>query len=156
MPDIQLSPDGTLVAASGEQSPTATANIYQAGTLVTAVPGWAVSWLDDTHIVVNEYKLDVTDPCPSCIEPSGTAIYDNLGNLLTKPPILELEPVQAVSADIVYIPSENTMKSLATGAVTWSSGDQVAVQPSSGQPIGVVSGAQVVFVLSHYVLVQQF
>ena len=49
---VHLSPDGTLVAVSSgspdsNSGGAITTNIYQNGTLVTSLSGWAVGWLDN-------------------------------------------------------------------------------------------------------------
>ena len=138
---IQLSPDGTLIATSPAVSDGVSTNIYKNGMLVTAVPGSAVGWLDDTRLLVNEYSTDVA--------PAGTAIYSSLGISLGNTPIAGLASMQPVTADSVYVPQSNAIRSLTTGAVTWMS-----LNPSIGR--GGVSGSQILFASGNLVLAQPF
>ena len=130
---------------------TVTTNIYQNGTLVTAVPGSVAGWLDNTRLLVNEY----IDAGMAGTEDAGTTIYDSLGNKLGSTPILSMNPFQVVTADSVYVPSGNspesinTIESLTTGNSIWASGN-------SSLRLGAVSGSQIVFASGNLVLAQPF
>jgi hypothetical protein len=153
--DMQLSPDGTLLATSPSAGGLVTTNIYKNGTLVSAVPGALVGWLDNTRLLVNDY----INAGMAGIEAAGTTIYDSLGNKLGNPPILNLAPFQAVTSDSVYLPTSysqggysvgaNSIESLTTGTLTWASGN------SSPGP-GAVGGSQIVFASGNLVLAQPY
>jgi hypothetical protein len=153
IPDIELSPDGTLLATSMQLTDVnGTTNIYKNGTLVTAVPGQVAGWLDNTRLLVNEF----TNEGMAGLQDSGTTIFDSLGNKLGTTPILNLGPFKVVSAGSVYLPSytgfstsRNVIVSLATGTSTWESAN-------STLGIGAISGSQVVFASGNLVLVQPF
>lgn len=142
---IRLSPGGTKVAVSNELSDQSATNIYSNGKLVTAVPGWVVGWLDDTHILVNNYTVvrGIGTPYNSC------TIYDFSGTKRAAPPLPELKSLQIVSADSVYDPGSNTIYSIATGLATWKS-----ATPSTGT--GAVAGSNVVFASGSQVVVEPY
>jgi hypothetical protein len=147
--DIRLSPDGTLLATAPSGGGLVTTNIYKNGALVSAVPGSLGGWLDNTRLLVNEFAY-----VGHGIEPTGTTIYDSLGNKLGTPPILGLGVFQVVTSDSVYLPPSyfnegNFIESLTTGTVTWASGN------SSYGP-GAVGGSQIVFASGNLVLAQPF
>lgn len=142
---IRLSSDGTKVAVSNSKSTASATNLYNRGTLVTAVPGWAVGWLDDSRILVNSYTLTHTSP----VTYSGSTIYSSSGSKLGAPPLPELQSLQIVSADSVYDPGSNAIYSTTTGMATWTS-----ASPSTG--VGAVAGSNVVFASGSQVLVQPY
>jgi len=139
---IRISPDGTLIAVSnGLLSGT---NIYRNGMLATAVPGWAVGWIDDGRLLVNNYAAG-----PVFAVFSGCTIYDPTGIKLATPALPELQELQAVTSDSVYSARKNAIFSLTTGASTWTSAD-----PSVG--VGAVSGSFVVFESGSRVLAESY
>ena len=143
---LELSPDGTLAAVSTALTPMVTTNIYQNGKLVTTVPGWAVDWLDNGRLLVNNYKpvgqLGFPEYASATIfSPTGA----NLGNV----PLPELHTIQPISSDLVYSPDLNAIVSLTTGAFTWASGNL----PTK---VGAVGGPEIVFAPGNLVLAQPF
>jgi hypothetical protein len=143
---IRLSPDGTKVAVSNELSDQSATNIYSNGTLVTAVPGWVVGWLDGTHILVNSY---IFNHQVAGYTYSSCAIYDSSGTKLAAPPLPELKSLQIVSADSVYDQSSNAVYSITTGLPTWTS-----ASPSTG--VGAVAGSNIVFASGNEVLFEPY
>jgi putative Ig domain-containing protein len=139
---IQLSPDGTLIAVS-QAPPTVNSatNVYKNGTLTTAVPGWAVGWIDNGRLLVNNYVQTIG----SFSMFSGCAIYDPTGVNLAQPALPELLAFQTVTSDSIYSPKKNAIFSLTTGALIWTS-----VEPSLG--VGAVSGSHIVFASGSRVL----
>jgi hypothetical protein len=134
---IRLSPDGTLIAASSSQDATAATNIYRNGALVTAVPGWAIGWLDNTHLLVQNFN-------------AASVIYDPSGLKLSTPtPHNFADPFQIVDPDSIYEPGSNMIFSVTTGASIFST-----VTASMG--VGAVAGSQVVFASGDQVLSQPF
>jgi len=143
---IQISPDGTLIAVSNaDQIPSATTNIYKNGSLATAVPGWVVGWIDNGHLLVNNYAaLRV-----GIFYYSGATVYDPAGLKLSSPNLPELLQFQTVTSDWIYSPHLNTIFSLSSGSSVWTS-----ASPTLG--VGAVSGNYVVFASGSHVLVDTY
>ena len=150
---LVLSPDGTLLAASTGSTPDSSSdtppgptNIYKNGTLVTTVAGWAAGWIDNGHLLVNNY----TPSSPVYID---ATIYDSAGTKLSEvmpPEMLSLQPMTATS---VFDSCE--IVSTANGAVLWSSGDKsqaVTIYTCNG----AIAGSEVVFVSGSLVLTQPY
>lgn len=129
---VRLSPDGTLIAAAVGNA----ANIVKNGTLVTAVNGWPLGWVDNGHLIVNLYNPN--PPHDGTSPYMGASILDPTGKTLGNSAIPELFEIQPLTADAIYSPGYNTILSLSTGAVTWSSGDTARGE-------GAVAGGYVVF-----------
>jgi len=143
---IGLSPDGSLIGVSDSQpSPSSITNIYNAGLLVTAVPGWAAGWIDNGRLLVNNYVLGPS----SNVQYSGATIYDPTGAKLSSPGVPELLQFQSVTSDWIYSPSLNTIFSLSSGSSVWTSSS-----PTLG--VGAVSGNYVVFASGSQVLVDSY
>jgi hypothetical protein len=144
---IRLSPDGTLIAVSdGTQRLESTAtSIVRNGTLVTAVPGWALGWLDDNRLLVSRFQRFVG----TRDDFAGMSIHDAVGNKLSDPPLPELHDMQPVNNDSIYSPERNTIYSLLTGNILWASPN-----PSSG--VGAVAGSRVVFQSGQFVRTEPY
>jgi hypothetical protein len=153
---ILLSPDGTLVAVYNvAEDPSSATSIFKNGTLVTAVPGSAVGWIDNDRLLVNQYAISRDGSKTFGVEHTleiqynGCIIYSSAGVQLATPSLPELRSIQTVNSDSVYDPSYNAIYSLTTGQPTWT-----ASFPSSG--VGAVSGAYVVYESGHSVVVESF
>jgi hypothetical protein len=143
---IRLSPDGTLIAVSSSPIGTVTTDIYRNGALVTAIPGWAVCWLDNTHLLVQN-SGGTTGYGPGAAYTSSV-IVDPQGLTLSTPAPHNFEdPFQVVGPDSIYVLQQNSIFSVSTGATTWST-----VTPSLG--VGAVAGSYVVFVSGNQVISQ--
>jgi hypothetical protein len=155
---IRLSPDGSEVAVADTKSATSGTKIYAHGTLVTAVPGWVVGWLDDSRILVNNYNDNAIPP-----DFAGASIYSSsgikLGDLANSPfPELprpgvnnDAHAFDIVSADSVYDPSSNAVYSTVSGMATWTSDGGIEVGG-----IGAIAGANVVFASDNRLLSQPY
>jgi hypothetical protein len=143
---IRLSPDGSLIAVSLSPIGTVTTDIYRNGTLVTATPGWAVSWLDNTHLLVqNSGGTTGAGPVPGY---TSSVIVDQSGVTTSTPAPHDFEdPFQVVGPDSIYVLQQNSIFSVSTGETTWST-----ATPSSG--VGAVAGSYVVFVSGNQVISQ--
>lgn len=156
--DIQLSPDGTLIADSNtleqteDQSEPIT-NLYKNGTLVTILPGYAAGWLSNSQVLLDNFgsdgNIDVTS--------TGTTIYDASGNQVSRPPLLGIDPFQLVpgSSTALYDPTTNTIVSLSSGSTTWASGDPETNVTAISRP-GGVTNTQVVFTSNNLILAQPY
>jgi len=145
---VQVSPDGTLIAATNYElvDNNNTTNIYKNGTLVTAVPGFLVGWIDNSQVLVNTYGyLGHSD----YISYMGATIYSSAGAKLATPPLPELKSIQPVTSDTVYSPEYNVIYSVTLGAPTWTS-------PYSFTGHGAVAGSYVVFQSGSEVVVDNY
>ena len=142
---IRISPDGTQVAVSSLKSANTGTHIYSNGTLVAAAPGWVVSWLDDTRILVNNY----TTQCCTTLVYDGSVIDNSSGTELGVSPLPELQSLQVVSAGSVYDPTSNSIYSTTTGMAAWTSA-------SSSTGVGAVAGSNVVFTSGSQVVVEPY
>jgi hypothetical protein len=154
---LQLSPNGTLVAASiGPQRVGTSTNIYTNGVLTTAVNGWAVGWLDNTRLLANQYGQQNMQPNPIYL---GADIFNAAGTNLGAAPVPELQSLQVVSSDSIYSPQTNTILLLTTGATLWASADETCPLVYSGcltPGVGAVTGSQVIFASGALVLAQPY
>jgi hypothetical protein len=135
-----VSPDGTLVAVDETGAGTFSSNIYKNGTLVTAVPGWAFTWLDNDRLLTYQSLVKFQ-------------IYDSSGNFIsdaaTQPNLSQCySNCQIVSADSVT--QGNQIVNYMTGAITWASGDYQKTQKSAA------AGTQMVIAAGNYVLAEPF
>ena len=160
---LQISPDGSLVASAQDSitllgTPSSTTRLFNNGTLVTAVPGRGIGWLDSgrllaTNYIQQKYRTQYT----------GATIYSPTGAILASPALPEIDVIQTVDTNSVYSPELNSIFSLTTGAALWTSanpgnpygyrnpGD---VNINSAPVSGVIAGAEVVFVSGPLVLAQ--
>jgi hypothetical protein len=143
-PPPAISPNGDLIAAASDvRTPWTVTTIYNNGTAATAVPGYAVGWIDDNQLLVDSYVADRFDN----IYYNGCTIYSPTGGVLSSPPLPEIGRFQTVSPGLIYIPDSNTIYSTSTGAATWTS-----PYPYGG--VGATANGQVVFQSGARVVVQ--
>jgi hypothetical protein len=132
---INLSPDGTLVAVSnGPKSNSSATNIFKNGLLVNAVNGFAIGWIDNDQLLVNNYQL----VNHQSLGYSNASIYSATGALTSTPTLPELLTIQPISSSSIYSPTLNTIFAMPSGNTLYSS-----TTPVTG-PAAVV-GANVVF-----------
>jgi hypothetical protein len=161
-PQLLLSPSGTLLANSPVGDPYYTptpdnanfgANIYQSGTLLTAVSGWPVGWIDDTHLLVNTYQPDYwVDTTTDYV---GCTIYNPTGQISGTCALPSVLSFQIVASDVLYALNLNAIVSISTGATLWMSGD--AVNPpnvTNSTYVSALAGKYVVFASGARVLAQ--
>jgi hypothetical protein len=147
---IKLSPDGTLIAVSLlPYSASSTTNIYQNGSLVTTVPGYAIGWIDNNQLLVNNYQT--TQPRGSAPYPvySSASIFSAAGGLLSTPTLPEIYVIQPINSSSIYAPSYNKIFSLPTGNVTYST-----TVPLTGA--AAVAGPYVIFVSGSLVVTDTY
>jgi hypothetical protein len=148
---LHLSPDGTLLAVpvASNIAIESTTNIYKNGSLVATVPGLASGWIDNDHLLVNNYVCRDRSCYALYV---GASIYDGAGAKLTTIGSPEMKSIQPVTTISVYGPDVNEVVSTADGAVLWSSGDGLAVSGGAG----AIAGSQVVFISGSLVLTQPY
>ena len=148
---LQLSPDGTGVAFT-QGSPFAAGavtEIYSNGTLVTTIPSFALAWLGDGELL--------TSPYAKCCD-----IYSSGGMLLgtvplqspTTLPSAQVVPPATLTAvpTLIYSDLYNSIYSLSSSAVTWTSGSQI----TNDGTLGAVSGSNVVFQVQNLILAEPY
>jgi len=141
----QVSPDGTLIAAQVEAgNSSVSTNIFKNGVLVTAVPAWAIGWLDNGRLLAITYSY------------TGSVIYDPRGNVLAKSPIPEIGAFTVATTNSIYSPQLNEILSLTTGAPTWASGNALLPEGTDGVSGGAITGSQVIFTSGALVLAQPY
>lgn len=149
----QVSPNGTLVAVSYGPNPGATTDIYTDGTLTTAVPGWALGWLDNTRLLAEQFGVDTGLPgnIPFYV---STLIFSSSGTNLGGASIPQLQTLQVLTSDSIYSQQTNTIISVTTGATYWASADPIC--QVSCPNVGAVSGSQAIFASGALVLGQPY
>jgi hypothetical protein len=147
---VQLSPDGSLVAASPAAGASSVVTVDRGNTTVAAVNGWVLGWLSNTSFLVNTFKAGVNGGADVY---AGSTIYDSSGALQSSPALPQLDSMQVVSPTTIYGAQYNSIYSLSNGAVTWTSGSSLG----SGTTLqGAVAGSEVIFVSGNYVLAEPF
>jgi hypothetical protein len=151
-----LSPDGTLTANAAAPEgggTTPLTNFYNNGTFVTSREGWAVGFIDNGRLLINNYD----DKFGRYL---GASIYDPTGALLASPAIPGLQRFQVVTPqqqtpDLIYSPEFNTIYSLTSGSTQWASGSPSTGTYYPGPPgIGAVAGPQIVFMSGNLLLAE--
>jgi hypothetical protein len=144
--NTQLSPDGTLIAASSGQL-GATTNIYKNGTFVTTVSGWSPGWLDNSRLLVSTYAAQAGG---AGISYESSMIDSSAGNTLSSLTFpAEPAAITVPSANSIYAVNANEIFSLTSAATIWASAND-----STG--VGATTGTQVIFASGTYVLAQQY
>jgi hypothetical protein len=147
---IFASPNGTLFATTSGSG----TDLWNNSTLVTAVTGSPVGWVDDGHLLVNTYAL----PFPGAPEPTyaGCNVYSPTGQSTGSCALPQVSAFDAVTSDLIYAVNLAEVLSISTGDVSWMSGDS-PVPPGSGPAsVGAVAGTHVIFMSGSNVLAQGF
>jgi hypothetical protein len=150
---ILLSPDGTLIGESaiGAPSPNSATNIIKNGTLVTAVPGVGVGWIDNDRILVTQWVWDRRQN----LYYAGSVIYSSAGVPLATPLLPALKSIQTVTVDSVYSPASNTIYSLDSGQPIWTGSFPIPTYWRDSL-VGAVAGSYVVYQSGHSVVVETY
>jgi hypothetical protein len=148
---LEISPNGTLTAVPNSAGLGST-TIYTDGTLTTAVNGYAVGWLDNARLLVENFQFEDMVPEPYY---AGTTIFSPSGTNLGSAPIPQIQCFQVVSSDSIYSPQTQTIFSVTTGTTTWVSPDDSNDIPGTVS-LGAVSGTQVIFPVGNLVLAQPY
>lgn len=146
-----LSPDGTYLAeTTGSAGPDMNTNLRESGVLRQAVPGQAVTWINDNRLMVSRYAYTSM----SIWDYHHTEFYD-LAGLLQGSITLGHVPrdVQYIGNDMIYDRDFNDVVSLTTGQRIWASPLTPNVNPVG---IGAVAGAHVVFLAGSVVRMELY
>jgi hypothetical protein len=143
--NVQVSPDSTLLAAEQQASSSSpTTNIYKNGTLISAVPGTPITWIDNNDLLLDQYPLDDPTNPPMAIYTSSGALVGN-GAPSRSIGCDSYTACQIVSSGLIYT-SGDTIQSYITGSTTWESADY---NPAG---VGALAGSQIIVPSSVYVL----
>jgi hypothetical protein len=156
LPDVQFSPDGTIIAATENLQEAGTnTNLYGSPnyTLAAAVNGWGVGWIDSTEFLANIYVFSAVNS-PLGVYSSAT-IYSPSGATLATPPLPELINLEPLTSATIYSPSRNSIYSLATGKPIFGNGDLVTQSQLYGVDGWVADGFDV-FPFDSYVVAVQY
>jgi hypothetical protein len=155
---VAASPDGTLVAAASGVLPTeggtvgGDSQIYQNGTLVAAVPAYALGWIDNNDLLAGNYVSakypGATYVTSTIYSPSGLTLITFPSNTLP-----EIVTPEFTGANSVYDPRSNAVYSLADGSNLWQG---PALSPPNGATFGALAGPSVVYVHDHRVLLEPY
>jgi hypothetical protein len=167
-----ISPDGSTVAVSSGPATYGTAtDIYNNGTLTTAVPGWAVGWLDSGRLLVEQFAEIPPPPSlpggQTTVVYVGSSIFSPTGTNLGSSPIPQIQNPQMLTSDSIYSPQTNTITSVTSGTTLWASANASSAESSCivtyNNPntcnvtyAGAASGSQVIFALGNLVLAQPY
>jgi hypothetical protein len=138
---IMLSPDGTLIAvSSGPRTYYSATNIFQNGILVTAANGFAVGWIDNNQLLIDNYQLTHSGD-----KYTNASIYSATGTLVSTPTLPELFTIQPVNSSSLYSPALNTIFALPSGNKLYSSSTPVTGPAAVvGSNIVFTSGTRIV------------
>jgi hypothetical protein len=144
---VWLSPDGTHAAIEGTNQPEGfdasaiATNLINNGSLTIGINGgYASGWLDDGHVLINNYSVMGTAP----VKYTGVSIYDPTGKLLGMSSLPEIKVFQPLTADTLYSPALNSIYSVGTGTASWTTADStLGVGAVAGNNVIFASGAQV-------------
>lgn len=137
---VLFSPDGTLFADfANPMTPSGSANIYQNGTLVGAIQGTPIGWIDNGQLLSDTY---VGNPGCDCFLYSATTVYGPTGTSLATPALPMFASIQPVATDTVYSNEYNSIYSTTSGAVIWAGTPPPSPQTSSF--LGAVAGGYAV------------
>ena len=154
---LLLSPDGTGIAITNRSESdigfgvSASTDEYVSGNLVANLPGIAVGWLDNAHLLVNNFDYNKEAFYTNSQIYGKDGIVTGAGPV---PYVLSFQRVMPATdpVDLVYLPTPtasipgNVILSLGSSHVTWASGN-----PSAG---GAVAGTETVFVSGSRLLAQ--
>jgi hypothetical protein len=160
---LELSADATVFATSNAIGPAVAVgtNLYQNDKLVTAVNGWPVGWIDDSHLLVNSYQTNVLT---LQADYWGCTLYAATGATSGSCELPEVQSFQNISAGSIYANSLNKIYEVSTGAASWASanplsaafplGTSYLTQPPSS--LDTIAGNRAVFVSGPYVVAQTY
>lgn len=145
---LALSSDGSRVAApSGTPNVAATTTtIYENGTLIDALTGYPLLWLDHDHLLVDTV-WENNNPN----KPGGARIYAVPGGFEPGPqlPGLGYDDPRMVSSTELYAEYPNSVYSLSTGEQLWSC-------DVSNEGQGAVAGGNIVFSIANKVMITPY
>ena len=148
--NLQLSPDGTLVLASSGPTLQPTTDIYKNGSLSTTVAASGTNWLDNTRFLADTFVENVGLEATY----TGTVIYNSSGGAQSMPSLPQIDSLDVVTSDTIYVPASNSINSVTSATVTWTSANPN--RPVSNINAGASGGSEVVFSSGSLVLAEPY
>jgi len=148
-----LAPGGQSFALVTSNRFPVTTRIYKRdGTLVTAVAGTGIVWMDDNRLLTIELLL------------SGPTTYqghlfDAMGNSLGDVPLVPMGNVNVVGTDGVYSTLQNSIYSVTSGNATWTGSFPATLGgqfTDVGARLGSVAGGYVLYLSGHEVIAERY
>jgi hypothetical protein len=153
-----LSPSGVHIAVSDTDPntddflavPPPQTTLYEGGVIVGAVPGYALGWTDEHHLVVQTYSVPSHHPVGWNYV--STNVYSDQGVLLSSPSgVPRMIDFYAVSSTQILSTWDGNIYDLTSGATVWTNG--VGSQYSFAYALAGSSAVQAagdgVFMASH-------
>jgi len=142
-----LPPGGQAFALVSTNSTPQTTRIYtRTGTLVTAVTGKGIVWMDDNRLLTYD----------SLSTPSGQ-LFSATGSSLGTVNLPAMGNVNVVGTDGLYSTVQNSIYSVTTGNVTWTGSFPAALDGAFGDNnsrLGSVASGYVVYLSGHEVIAE--
>jgi hypothetical protein len=146
-PTPRLSPSGGYIALPDvERMAASTTRIYHDATLVTAVPGYGVAWLDDDTLLVQSYVNVPGDVIPHL---DHTTLYSNQGTVVGTPTtsLPEIGDLDVVSPTQVLSHTDSNIYDVTTGARVWTGG--IPAGAALAAPYVIYTAGGGVFLIGH-------
>jgi hypothetical protein len=120
-PTPRVSPSGSYIAMTDIERPStsSTTQLYQGSTLVTAVSGYAVGWIDDSHVLLQYYKYNSTY---GLTQYDHSVVYTNQGVVAYSPTLPEIKSFDTISATKIFSHTDSNIYDVTTGNLVWSGG----------------------------------
>ncbi len=146
----RFSPDGVhAVFGPIGYGGQATTQVYSNGSLVTAVSGIALAWLDDDHFIDATYRYQSQGGFGTYVQDT-VQIYDSTGTVIGSAMLPDIQglPLVPVGGTLVFCPWLNEVLDYSTGAVYWKGDPTVHT--------GVAVGEYVLYTKNERVFIDRF
>ncbi|MFT3765301.1 MAG: hypothetical protein QM820_07275 [Minicystis sp.] len=138
-PSPLVSPNGMSFVVTDlppDATPFVNTQFYNGSTLVNAVTGGAVGWIDDGRVLVQSYQYNNGPGDPVIY--ASSQIYSAQGALLASPALPKITGFDVVAPGKILSHDNGNIYDVQTGAVVWTN-------PVSGASPGVPAGGSVLF-----------
>ena len=148
-----LAPGGQSFALVASNRSPVTTRIYKRdGTLVTAVAGTGIVWMDDNRLLT----IEVLFSGPTTYQGH---LFDAMGNSLGDVPLVPMGNVNVVGTDGVYSTLQNSIYALTSGNATWTGSFPATLGgqfTDVGARLGGVAGGYVLYLSGHEVIAERY
>jgi hypothetical protein len=130
-----------------ERAPSSTTQLYQNSTLVNAVSGYAVDWIDDNNLLVQTFKTGTCVLGTCSVVYDHSTVYSNTGSVVASPTLPEIKDFTVVSAGEIFSASDSNIYNATTGALV----------RSTGLPVGAaLAGAHAIYAAGNVVMLSTY